>query len=292
MKKNSTKLEKKIARYTAFAGAVLAAGSADAQISYYDINPDYDINNATAAFDLNGDSQADVVFRDTSITQTSQYWIQMMAPLNTSMAFAGDSYTFTTSSGSSTAYYPFKLNFGDPIDGTLSWVPGTGVGSTTPVGDFQVLVNGTHPGSWSSHWVGGITDGYLPIRLDAGSGNMMYGWMRIDITADGQHIILKDLGINMTPNQAINAGDMGNVGINTELASNVNIYAYNDILNININGDLNSGNISVISMNGAVVLNETVNGTRTFDISSLSTGIYTVQAVFETGVVTKKIFVK
>ena len=62
MKKTSTEKKQIIAKYTAVAGAFLASGAVNSQVTYVDINPDVEIdkNNSPYNLDLNTDAVMDL----------------------------------------------------------------------------------------------------------------------------------------------------------------------------------------------------------------------------------------
>ncbi|MBX7093823.1 MAG: T9SS type A sorting domain-containing protein [Flavobacteriales bacterium] len=272
MQKKST-IEKNLLKYSAVAGTVLAgAASADAQVVYYDVNPDYDLSNGTIGLDIDQDGTFDFAVVDTNLN-SGAVWLAIAAPLTSSNGIAG--------SAPAGYNYPFKLNNGDVIDAAQTWLTSTGT--------LTLVVSGSTP--YSSFWGDGVVDGYMGLRFVTG-GNTYYGWVRMDIPAAGDHVIFKDFAFNTTANGAINAGDMGNVSVNEEIASKVSVANINNMLQVTANGVESTGNLSIISMNGQVAMTHTVNGSTSFDISTLASGIYTVSIVYPTGTFTKKIFVK
>lgn len=276
MKKNFTpKFEKKLARYTAVAGTVLAAGSADAQITYYDINPDITLANATTAIDITGDSQADYAFADTNLTAYNA-WMALATPLGT-QAIAGDV--------AGNYEYPFKLALNAPIDGTLNWI----AAASNVQGSLALNVNSAFPYS-GSHWQNDATDGYLGVRVDI-LGQTYYGWLRVSVAANTQSMIIKDLGLNMTANGPINAGQMP-TSVSEKIDGKVTVVNYDNQLNITMLETLSNGNLTIVSTTGQVVRNTAVNGTTSVDLNGLAAGIYTVNLQFNEGVMVQKIMIR
>ncbi|MFZ5554804.1 MAG: T9SS type A sorting domain-containing protein [Bacteroidota bacterium] len=276
MKKNFTpKFEKKLARYTAVAGTVLAAGSANAQITYYDINPDITLANATAAIDITGDSNADYFFADTLMNGA---WYAIATPIGT-QALAGNT------GGTGPYEYPFKLALNATIDNTLSWI----AGGSGIQGSLALNANSTFPFS-GSHWQNDATDGYLGARVDI-LGQTYYGWIRVSVAANTQSMIIKDLGLNMTANGPINAGQMP-ASVSENIDGKVTVVNYDNQLNITMLETLTNGNLTIVSTTGQVVRNTAVNGTTSVDLNGLAAGIYTVSLQFNEGVMVQKIMIR
>jgi hypothetical protein len=271
MQKKST-FEKNLMKYSAVAGTVLAGASANAQVTYFDVNPDYTLSNGTAGIDVDQDATFDFVFRDTNYTANSA-WVAVAAPMTSSNGIAG--------SAPSGYNYPFKMNNGDLIDATTPWLTSTGT--------LTIVVSSSTP--YNSFWVDGVVDGYMGVRLVTG-GNTHYGWIRMDVPANGQSIVFKDMALNLTPNAAINAGDMGNISVSEEIANKVSMVNANNMLQVTV-ADLSSvGALNITSLNGQVVMTSTVNGSGSFDLNSLASGIYVVSITFPEGTVVEKIYVK
>lgn len=276
MKKNFTpKFETKLARYTAVAGTVLAAGSANAQITYYDINPDITLANGSTAIDVTGDAQPDYYFADTNITAYNA-WFALATPLGT-QAIHGDV---------GGAYeYPFKLALNAPIDGTISWI----AAASGVQGSLALNVASAFPYS-GSHWQNDAADGYLGVKVDI-LGSTYYGWVRVSVAANTQSMIIYDLGLNLTANAPINAGQMPSA-VTENISGKVNVVNYDNQLSITTLETLTNGNLTVISTSGQVVKNTAVNGTTSVDLNGLAAGIYTVNLQFNEGVMVQKIMIK
>jgi hypothetical protein len=271
MKKNFTpKFETKLARYSAVAGTFIAAGSAQAQITYYDINPDITVANATVNIDITGDSNADFVFADTLLGSN---WLAAVIPIGT-QAVAGDLGSYN---------YPFKLALNAPIDASITtWLTGSITGS------LAFNVGSTFPYS-GSYWQADASDGYLGVKVDI-SGQTFYGWVRVSVAANTQSLIIKDLGINVMPNTQILAGATG-LGME-ELSGKVNMYNFNNLLTVNMIENLSNANLTVVSMTGQVVHTSAINGSTTVDLDGFAAGIYTVSLQSNEGTMVQKIMIK
>ena len=63
MKKTTSLNKTRLAQYTAVAGAVVASGAANAQVSYTDVNPDVVVDSLNPyQLDFNNDQQPDIAF--------------------------------------------------------------------------------------------------------------------------------------------------------------------------------------------------------------------------------------
>jgi hypothetical protein len=276
MNKKSTSIEGKLLKYSAVAGAVIAGGTAEAQIMYFDVNPDYTFTNTTAGIDLNQDATADFAIMDTNVTSANLWFVggfTLNSGAITQNAIAG--------STPASYAYPFKLALNAVIDASQPWLADGGT--------MAYVVGGATP--YSSFWLDGVVDGYMGLRLQVGT-DLHYGWLRMDVPADGMSVTIKDMAYNATPNAQILAGDMGPISVSEEIASKVSIFNYNNTLTITVVDLTSNGALTIHNMNGAVVMTDNVNGSSTVDLSSLASGIYTVTINFNEGTITKKIFVR
>lgn len=274
MKKNFTpKFETKLARYSAVAGTFIAAGAANAQVTYFDINPDIVYSNSSGAIDITGDSQADYYFADTNYV-ANNVWFAAVVPIGT-QAVAADLGAYN---------YPFKMVAGTPIDATITtWLTGSATGS------MALSVSGSFPYGSASYWDGDATDGYLGMKMDI-AGNTIYGWLRVSVAANTQSLTLKDLGFNATPNTGIDAGETG-LGMD-ELTGKISVYSFNNILNVNLMESLTNANLSIVSMSGQMVVSKSINASEQIDLNAFAAGIYTVSIQSEEGYMVEKIMIK
>lgn len=126
------------------------------------------------------------------------------------------------------------------------------------------------------------SDEYLAMRFNLGGTELYYGWVRFSMNSSDE-VTYKDYAYNSTPGQAINAGDKGgSVGLVSEnMKSSIKMYpnpATNTITIQNENG-VNVNSLRVISSLGVEMMNVNTNAfeKKTFDVSSLSKGLYFVE---------------
>jgi hypothetical protein len=277
-------LQNKLTKYSAAAGAaVLAVGSAQAQIVYTDVNPDYvyagaNEQNIQVGLDLNNDATADFAIAsvDTTVAAQSNAVIEttLIAPLVTGNEIAG---IVPTSFN-----YALALNSGTAINSTTNWIADTCT--------MAYRVNGASP--YDEQW-NGVTDKYLGLKFLVG-GNTHYGWARLDCVGDNW--TLKDYAYNSTANGAINAGQMpGPSSIESlDLESSIHfINQPNNSIVVRINTTLTNGEIKVVSMSGQIVSSMNITSdVETIDMSGLSAGIYMINVISVEGTISKKMVVR
>ncbi len=136
-------------------------------------------------------------------------------------------------------------------------------------------------GNWCS-----VTDRYIGLRFDIG-GNIHYGWVRLDVDADGLNWVVKDFAYNTVAGQSIVAGQQ-TLGIEDNQLSDVNISALNKTV---VFGNVNTpSEYSIISMAGAVVIKGNISDhTTVVEAGSLSSGVYIVELSNDKGIMRKKI---
>jgi hypothetical protein len=265
-------LQKKLSKYSAAAVAVAATGiGANGQnIVYTSVNSTLTTTNPVDSVDINADGTYDaamVIYDDPSIGLT----FVLGGPLNSQ----GHALAGSIPSGYN---YPFRLNAGEQIN-TQNFLP------VDSAGTFTWVQNGTNP--FNEFWNGGVTDGYLGLKLNVG-GNTHYGWVRMDIAADGQTVVIKDMAFNSTANGAITAGQGIGLDKYAEIANSVwvdgeRIYA--DILI-----EFNHASIDLIDITGKQVANfELANAKQDFDVSHLAAGTYVLSIKVDEDIINKKV---
>jgi hypothetical protein len=294
MKENST-LEKKLLKYSALtAGAVAITAGANAQLGYTDINPDSVLVNNLEGADINFDGDANVdlavgkqVASFTGSTGSSSspgvvYNIAYQAAF--AVTLPGNT-VMTVSSGE-----PAALALNTVIDAAGAFA---GIDSGSFLGAVAATTFPAYPGySYTQQlgqWVG-ANDLYLGAKFMIGA-NTHYGWVRMSLSADAVTLTVKDYAYNMVANGPINAGAMGlGIAVNSDELALVNFA--NNRLDVNVIDGTN-GNLTIINMEGKVVYNGSLNNyTQSIDLSSMSAGLYVVNAEFTEGSFQQKIVVR
>lgn len=289
MKLNST-IEKKLLKYSAMAGGVVAMGTtANAQITYYDENPDVVItgHQQGVSFDFDNDANDDMTIATLDASQPYTYTYGTAVYPGT-VAYKAVPVVPGSGAGflSVSTGYPDALNLNDPINSAGAFA--TAQGSAAYAVTFILPGLGTFPQS-GGPWLG-VTDKYLGVRFTS-AGNLHYGWVRMDVDGSAATVTIKDWAFNTTPDQAINAGQT-TVGVAEQAGELALVRFFNNRLDVNVvNGT--AGNVSVVNMEGKVVFNKGINSSfESIDLSNLSAGLYVVNAEFAEGSVQHKIVVR
>ena len=174
--------------------------SANAQIVYTDVNPDYVISSANIPstinynIDLNNDGISDYKIscvRSGSVCQSARVYINYVtvSALNTNAVVAVTSTT-----------YPSAMNFND---GILAGLPLSASGHLRYVRTTAQRCSGSTLGVWPNS-----IDRYLGLKLIVGA-NTYYGWVRmqVNVTGSAASCTIKDYAYNSIPNQPIRAGE-------------------------------------------------------------------------------------
>jgi hypothetical protein len=271
-------LQNKLKKYSAAAVAIAATGTAaDAQIVYTQVNKT--INAPTASgfavdsIDINaagGHDLAMVLYNIPSYNLN----IVIGGPLGSQgHALAG--------SAPSSYNYPFKLNSGQQIN-TQAFLPADSFGT------FTWVDNGTNP--YSSFWNGGVTDGYLGLKLQVGGGTH-YGWVRMDISSNGKTVVIKDMAYNATPNGGISAGQGMSIDVYESLANSV--WIAENRLHTDLQVEFANASVSVVDITGKEVAKFEVTEQRsTFNLGDLAKGTYVISLVIDGDTINKKAVVQ
>ena len=263
-------LLKKLSKYSAAAAAVVGtAGTANGQIVYNQINKTL-TSNQVDSVDIVTDGNYDLIMGVLDYTASSGPLVVLGAPMNSQgHAMAG--------SAPSGYNYPFKLNAGTSVK-NQQFLPADSLGS------FLYIVSSSTP--WSSFWQGGVTDGYLGMKLSVG-GNTHYGWVRMDMAADGSQVVIKDCAYESTANGDINTG----AGINIEEFANIanSMWIHEKTLHTEFLVEFDKAQINIMDMSGKVVESiDVIDAKATYDVSHLSSGTYVVSLSMDENVINKK----
>lgn len=239
-------------------GALLVSQELNAQIQYHDFDPDVVISNERFMLDLNMDATDDFQLVDTNIVSYNM-WIGGIYGLSSNSMQGNISSGFN---------YPFKLQLGDPIDATQSWVDNWG--------SMTIVVSGTSP--YSSHWINGVNDGYMGLRINVG-GQTYYGWARMDLPASGDSIVLKDMAYNTISFEGLGAGELP-VRVEENTLNGFSVYSYEEQVLVRTDYE-HTYSFSLISIEGKIVYSSTTQGSLDHSTSDLSPGIYLVEIVAE-----------
>ncbi len=272
----TTELQKKLRNYSSAAAAVIATGSvASAQgITYMQVNKTLDLNAPIDSIDVNQDNVYDlgIVIGDDPADTTR---VVIGVPIN----YQGHAMAGSAPTGFN---YPFQLNSGDDIK-TQAFLPDDSFGY------FLYSVGGVTP--YGSFWLNGVTDGYLGMKFNF-SGNTHYGWVRMDVAADGSSVVIKDFAYHNTPDATIDAGDNGlSLADLRELANE--FWVNDQELFVDLKDSHNNASLVLHNMAGQEVKNFALESAKgTFSLGDLSAGVYTVSLRIEGNQISKKVVVR
>lgn len=199
--KNS--ITSKLLAYTALSSAY--CGVLSAQVNYVDIDPDIvlDVDGEVFELDLNGDLIKDFRFRKVMISTDINTFTTLLGEQFPAIEYInhiyGSALGANAIAGELSPYsfkYPYVLDEGDTICDNINWLGGN---SQSLVYSFRYLLE-TASGMFENYqinadgnWFGGETDKFAALRLQIG-GDQLYGWVRFDVTANNDSLIIKDFG--------------------------------------------------------------------------------------------------
>ena len=293
-KKITKNLDSKLAKYAAAAGAVAGVTGANAQIVYTDVNPDSTITgNQQIVLDIDNDGTNDFTILTQNITGSTGTFYGY----NAVKTFVGGQVLNFNSSASASWMatsnnLPAMLNAGDTIMPTATWAAGKG--------RLQSYLAVSYPSSTSynfntnvGNW-GGAMGQFAGLKFKSGA-NTYYGWVRMDVDSAGTTIVIKDYAYQSIADSSIIAGahQPSGVGVQENLDGQINVYASLNKIIVENSTKKTNGVIEIVNMAGELVETVFLNNNReVIDASSLSTGIYIVNAKFEGDVISNKVYIK
>ena len=99
-------------------------------------------------------------------------------------------------------HYADRLEVGDLIGATASWA---GMSPSDEYGTIDYRFDSVHDPY--SQWQAPYTDGFLGTRTEK-SGQFIYGWIRMQMAADGKSFTLKDCAYQQKADSTIEAGHL------------------------------------------------------------------------------------
>ena len=189
--------------------------------------------------------------------------------------------------GSSSSSYVTAMNNGDLI-GTAAVFGGSSMAA--------LAVDITITSSSSSYQISngaflGVNDKFLGVKFLIGT-NTHYGWARLDVSANADTIRLKDYAYNVAADSPILAGQtLGLDAISVE--NKVTIKTTLDNATINVTPDLIGGRVVMFNIAGQEIKVVQITDVNTEILyEGVETGIYTITAQFDGGMVNKKVYIK
>ena len=212
-KKNT--LESRLKKYTALAGGITVAVAGTGQIVYTDINPDsVNVDHLDVTLiDFNGDGSDDftlikIIQNNTGTfpygTGVVTYGVNTDAAVGVPGTGANSGWMAT---GSSSGAAIANVTSGAAIGGAGAFNTGTGT-----LGFLQYVTYGPPLSAYNTTYASGggfigATDAYIGVKFDI-AGAAHYGWVRVDLSADGTTLTVKDYAYEATAGSTINAGEI------------------------------------------------------------------------------------
>jgi len=178
--------------------AASAAGSAEAAIVYFDVNPaQTSVPNSTLSFGSINLGTGTYTLNGLSDTSFGLYFSSFNGGLSGYLSTIGSAeWGYTTP-------YIERLALNDGISGASAWswnAPPNGYLFTGYIGDS---------GNWGFTGNDDSKTGFAPLRIDAGGGNYNYGWVSINYDTTGPTATISGFAFEDQINTAILAGDQG-----------------------------------------------------------------------------------
>ena len=284
MKKNYA-FNRKLKSYSALAGTMAAAaGSANAQIIYTDVNPDVTINSGGVYnLDLNNDGILDYTLQQRSGTLYSfiQYDVVGVNP--------EFSLNEVDTLGNQAAH---AAGAGFTIDSTLNWVDSTEMASQFP--PTAAAMGAVITGLGSAGNFLGQTGKFLPLKFYV-EGLFYYGWVRVDVAADALSFKVIDYAYRDAHDMPLVTGVISDVGIHENtLSNNATIYSYGKEVNVILGSTLPvEGSISITNMLGQEITNTVITAAKTvLPLENAKAGIYLVTIRQGNDIHTKRVSIR
>lgn len=292
MSKNSTRKEK-LRNYSVLAGTLAAATAVNGQIIYTDVIPDQTITTGNSyMLDMNNDANDDfginVSSRSGSMSGFSYSGVGIAITTigSNAGAIAHVGSTFPLN-------YVDALGMGSPINTSQNFLSAaTSSNQSALLLGTAGTIGGFVPFSFGD-WLG-QSDMYLGLKFGISSVNY-FGWARLDVNAGASQFVIKDYAYNSTAADApINAGQTVLSVNELDLRDQMDMMIVDGQLVINLrNSDLSNGVVTVTNLSGQQISSFNLNTTNAkFDLSTLASGMYIINVVFDQGIASEKLFIR
>jgi len=291
---NTSHKNTKLVQYSAIAAALIATSTVNAQAINIDVNPDVVIDSLSAPYqlDFNNDATPELSFGVQYLSGADSMSGVAFTYLGTGGSVVSNTgVTLIGAIDSNSSFAPTVLNTGDAVSAAANFG-----GSSTNALAINGVVNAGLLGTFP------ITQGafldqnykYLGVKFTVGA-NTHYGWVQLSIPVSAETITIHGYGYNQTPDAAVNAGEAGNPAGLENVAVEDKVTFLNSLIDskINVTPDLIGGEINLVSMSGQIIKTIKITDIQTvITFDGMDTGIYMVNAKFDAGSVTKKVYVK
>jgi hypothetical protein len=262
--------------------AMMFSASANAQIVYTDVNPDFTVAGSNSYYlDLNYDGTSDYMILR----------VNGVCGFNCSSNWISDSVLNGNAAAGSTD--PLAMNFGNTISSGIGW---SGSGILYRLNTLNsVPPTNTTSGNWSPG-----NEHYLGLKLIVGSSTY-YGWVRMQTASSplfgNVSCTIKDYAYNSIPNQPILAGQTATTGITeNSFASSINLFPNpaDNHLTIDLGSNNKKAEVTITDITGKIIYTTTANETNKIELNTgeFAEGMYIVKIQSGKFISTKKLIVK
>lgn len=273
-----------LSSYSALAAAFLAAGSAQGQVVYNDIDDVTLSQGDTLSMDLDGDGTADFFFRVGEASTAGSWTFGSMLGDISSLGIGGSMNKAMASTGPY-FYYALALNYGDNI-GASGNFPGV-----SAYGNAAVFASDYY-GSFYGNF-GNAGDKYVGFQFMIGS-DLHYGWMRVNVTIAPINITIKDYAYETNANMALDAGDTMEIsaGIAENISGSISAYSFGKNIQLSMQeAYAQHADVRILNMAGQTVYTAEVNpGHTSIDMGNVPDGAYLMEVMTGKNTWTKKLF--
>ncbi|MBT4968503.1 MAG: T9SS type A sorting domain-containing protein [Bacteroidetes bacterium] len=307
MESNSKSMEGKLAMYSAVALGVLAASQAQAQVYHTDINPDKTITaNDSFLLDLNNDGMMDFNLKAAQINTTSTtYGLNIVAnidyvgiePMNGNEILLQSSYISSSNYLSVVGLLNQNDEIKDVSGGSSFWSDSYNIMNAK--GLVKIMMGSVTYASYPIDMglFDGVVDKFIGLRLkqvENGDTLSRYGWIRVDVAADAKSFVVKDYGMEGTPDKSVFAGVTSSDLEENALATSTKIFVRNRNLIIKQSAiKTEEFDVRVVDMNGREVTSKKISAAyESLDLSQEAKGIYIVQIMANSTSFQKKVILK
>jgi hypothetical protein len=283
----SKEFKNKLKSYGALATGVLAVGNvANAQIIYTDVDPDEVITGDSTSYllDLNNDGVKD--YRMVTLDVTGSSSGVVYSAKGAGVYPLGQNEILTDGSS-----YVQVLNNGDAIGANQNvW------SATSSAFALNVKFKTQYMGQTVTYTYGlwnGVTDKFMGVKFDI-NGSWHYGWVRMDVNANADSIVIKGFAYNAQPNSPLTAGEDG-VGF-AELPvnlNNINVSSYGQSVIIEAESILAKETEAVIiDAMGKEIYRGQIQDGRNEIALNVSAGIYYVNIRMGDAIINEKVYIQ
>jgi hypothetical protein len=261
MKKNNTKIAKRLSQYSSFALAMAGVSEADGQVVYTDVDPDFSGTVGTSFnIDFNNDGVIELYLENYSSNGNTLLYAY---PENSNGLLGSIFPTYPS------VAFPYALDSGNNISSGAT-------GDFTDSYYFNIL-NINTPNANIGNWIG-VSDKFLGVRFEIGN-NIHYGWVRLDVTTNGDYTV-KDFAYEAIPGVGIQAGE--GLSIESRDFEGFSFHPNPVKDKLTLKAQQNIQKVCIYDLSGKEILSEKAGkSTQHLEVSQLETGIYFMEVFID-----------